>query len=83
MWRGRCEGNFNTPLRVVKNRSKNTEVKKKKRKKPQNTEIVIMELRHLTVGPSFLDFFFFFSFVFISWRLITLQYCSGFCHTLT
>ena len=20
---------------------------------------------------------------FISWRLITLQYCSGFCHTLT
>ena len=27
--------------------------------------------------------FFFFSFFFISWRLITLQYCSGFCHTLT
>ena len=26
---------------------------------------------------------FFFSFTFISWRLITLQYCSGFCHTLT
>ena len=26
---------------------------------------------------------FFFSFIFISWRLITLQYCSGFCHTLT
>ena len=25
----------------------------------------------------------FFSFTFISWRLITLQYCSGFCHTLT
>ena len=24
-----------------------------------------------------------FSFTFISWRLITLQYCSGFCHTLT
>ena len=31
----------------------------------------------------FFFFFFFFSFVFISWRLITLQYCSGFCHTLT
>ena len=31
-----------------------------------------------------LSFFFFFSFIlfFISWRLITLQYCSGFCHTL-
>ena len=26
---------------------------------------------------------FFFSFIFISCRLITLQYCSGFCHTLT
>ena len=26
---------------------------------------------------------FFFSFSFISWRLITLQYCSCFCHTLT
>ena len=25
----------------------------------------------------------FFSYIFISWRLITLQYCSGFCHTLT
>ena len=24
----------------------------------------------------------FFFFIFISWRLITLQYCSGFCHTL-
>ena len=29
------------------------------------------------------SFSFFFSFIFISWRLITLQYCSGFCHTLT
>ena len=28
-------------------------------------------------------FFSFFSFIFISWRLITLQYCSSFCHTLT
>ena len=27
--------------------------------------------------------FFFFPFIFISWRLITLQYCTGFCHTLT
>ena len=25
----------------------------------------------------------FFFFFLISWRLITLQYCSGFCHTLT
>ena len=29
------------------------------------------------------SFFIFFSpFIFISWRLITLQYCSGFCHIL-
>ena len=28
-------------------------------------------------------FFFFPPFIFISWRLTTLQYCSGFCHTLT
>ena len=31
----------------------------------------------------FLPLIIFFSFIFISWRLITLQYCSGFCHTLT
>ena len=30
----------------------------------------------------FFSFFFKFLFFFISWRLITLQYCSGFCHTL-
>ena len=28
-------------------------------------------------------FYFIFSFISISWRLITLRYCSGFCHTLT
>ena len=27
--------------------------------------------------------FIYFPFIFISWRIITLQYCSGFCHTLT
>ena len=31
----------------------------------------------------FIYLFIYFSFIFISWRLITLQYCSGFCHTLT
>ena len=29
-----------------------------------------------------LFFYFYFYFSLISWRLITLQYCSGFCHTL-
>ena len=32
----------------------------------------------LLSATRFLGFFFFFS-----WRLITLQYCSGFCHTFT
>ena len=32
---------------------------------------------------SFFLFLSFFSFIFISWRRTTLQYCSGFCHTLT
>ena len=31
----------------------------------------------------FIFYSFFFRLIFISWRLITLQYCSGFCHTLT
>ena len=36
-----------------------------------------------TIGGNLFIYFFFFSFIFISWRLITLQYCSGFRHTLT
>ena len=35
------------------------------------------------VSPALQADSFFFPFIFISWRLITLQYCSGFCHTLT
>ena len=43
-----------------------------------NTDILgISEIKQTGMGE------FFFSFIFISWRLITLQYCSGFCHTLT
>ena len=30
-----------------------------------------------------MDFIYLFPFIFISWRLIAVQYCSGFCHTLT
>ena len=39
--------------------------------------------KHWTQSFIHTSFFFFFSFIFISWRLITLQYCSGFCHILT
>ena len=35
-----------------------------------------------SVSPHMISTFFF-SFFFISRRLITLQYCGGFCHTLT
>jgi len=28
-------------------------------------------------------YFLFFKFIYFNWRLITLQYCSGFCHTFT
>ena len=35
-------------------------------------------IKHYGVEPESLNFFFF-----ISWRLIILQYCSGFCHILT
>ena len=41
------------------------------------------DVGNLISGSSAFSFFFIFSCTFISWRLITLQYCSGFCHTLT
>ena len=59
-------------------------------KSPNQTRV---NLNHLTqsffvfvVYDSFYFFYFlnhFFPFIFISWRLITLQYCSGFWYTLT
>ena len=33
--------------------------------------------------PTPVFFFFFNLFIYLNWRLIALQYCSGFCHTLT
>ena len=47
-----------------------------------------MSYDHLTLTQSFPssgqgDFILFIYLFFISWRLITLQYCSGSCHTLT
>ena len=39
---------------------------------------------YLLFNYLFLKFFYYLCiFFFISWRLITLQYCGGFCHTLT
>ena len=44
----------------------------------------LVELKDLYACFYFLLLLFlFFPFIFISWRLSTLQYCSGFCHTLT
>ena len=46
--------------------------------------ILLIILLHILSSFEYqLRHFIFFSFIFISWRLITLQYCSGFCHTLT
>ena len=56
---------------------------------------VVMENPRICVLPPIFELFFLkaksktwlyyysFYFIFISWRLINLQYCSGFCHTLT
>ena len=41
----------------------------------------VSEMLFLRYEPS--PYIFFFKFIFISWRLIALQHCSGFCHTLT
>ena len=38
-------------------------------------------IHYINPGLSFICLLY--SFIFISWRLIALQYCSGFCHTLT
>ena len=52
--------------------------------------VVIIRLRLIKVWvwkilqaiKGFLFIYLFFPYIFISWRIITLQYCSGFCHTL-
>ena len=55
----------------------------------QNAPLIPIFLKRSLVFPLLLFssiiafFFFFFPFIFISWRLIILQYYSGFCHTLT
>ena len=44
----------------------------------------VMSLLFIFFNFYFILFFnFYFIYFFISWSLITLQYCSGFCHTLT
>ena len=45
-------------------------------------KMVLKNVFHKYTAPIFKIFFLFFSFIFISWRLITSQHCSGFCHTL-
>ena len=47
-----------------------------------NLVVLVRAFCHLWFS-SLLRSDFFFSFIFISWRLVTLQHCSGFCHTLT
>ena len=47
-----------------------------------NTNIHTHLLDFFCLGFGFFFIIFFYFNFFISWRLITLQYCSGFCHTL-
>ena len=47
------------------------------------SSLEIFYLENKTGSASLWQMSLFFSFIFISWRLITLQYCSDFCHTLT
>ena len=49
----------------------------------QNHNNKILKLSWKYKRPWISKAIFFFPINFISWRLITLQYCSGFCHTLT
>ena len=48
----------------------------------KNKQIKLL-LKKEKTAPKSASSFFLFSFIFISWRLTTLQYCSDFCHTLT
>ena len=53
--------------------------------KSRNPDTSISAIRDCVLFFSFFSglILFYFPFIFISWRLITLQYCSDFCHTLT
>ena len=46
-------------------------------------ECIEIKSQFFSHGKQALQNTFFFPFIFISWSLITLQYCSGFSHTLT
>ena len=49
----------------------------------KNFVATVVSLSMLAPTDVVLGELFFFTFIFISWRIIILQYCSGFCHTLT
>ena len=42
--------------------------------------LLLLKVHSLHWGSPLVLYILFFSFIFISWRLITLHYCSGFCH---
>ena len=44
----------------------------------ESSDLLISSVNMWVISAALL---FFFPFIFISWRLITLQYCSDFCHT--
>ena len=48
-----------------------------------NIHVSMLFSNHSTLAFSHRVLFDFFKFIYFNWRLITLHYCSGFCHTLT
>ena len=51
---------------------------------PKNQLLALLTFAMVSfVSFAFIHAPIFFPIIFISWRLLTLQYCSGFCHTLT
>ena len=44
---------------------------------------VILELSFILFFSFYHLLFFYFKFIYLNWRIISLQYCGGFCHTPT
>ena len=51
--------------------------------RPSNERSGLISFRMDWLDLLSMFFFFFNVFIYLNWRLITLQYCSGLCHTLT
>ena len=85
MWRIGTETSLTRSSTERRKRSLNLYSSTERRKRSLNLFIYFLLLYFLFLIfiSIVVDHQIFFLFTFISWRLITLQYCSGFCYTLT